>query len=417
MIGPVNVVGMGICVRLEGEKATLITTVLNPNVLPNTVTKVEVAIPDSNRRLVAEYKSTDPETGITFVEVTDPFKWQPVTFTNKPDLGVGRQVFSLGLLDAWLGSEPYLGTAFVSGRVRVPGPMIYCAGGQLTNIGSPVFTADGTAVGIILQQLPVEVTLQGQGGQGKVLLSSQRENACFVPSDEFGAVINGPMPIKGKRLPWIGVLRFEPHPEAVVPLGVPAIRAVKVAPNTATLSSPAAKNGLKHNDTITGMNGQALEKLATPELTVQNFIRQLNRIPVGKEIEMTVLEAANPRKVKLTVESFPLTPREAPKYVNKDLGLVVREKVPLDQALDTSPTGKDTEKGLYVVAVGPDSPAAKAGLKGEPEFNLIVNVDMKPATNVKEFAAAVEALLANKKPINLVKQTGSQRENVTIVPK
>ena len=417
--GSGTITGVAICVKVEGDKATLITTAVDTNRVPVasiTKDKVLVTVPGSDKKLTAEYVSTDPETNITFITVKDPYKWQPVRFADKPDLSVGKQVFSVGLMEPALGLEPYLGAAFVSARLRVPDPIIYVTGGTLTSFGSPVLTADGTAVGIILGQLPNTITVSSGSGQGSMNMTALRESSFFVPSDEMGAIINNPPPAT-KRRPWIGVLGFE-QVDPRAGLEFPAVRVGDVAPATETLSSPAAKVGLKKNDIITAIDGLTIEKFPSPQLTVANFVRQLSRLPADgtRKVKLTVLRAKNPEVLELAVEPFPMMPVEAKKYKNTDLGMIVRDKVPLDAALDAS-TGDPKDKGVYVLGVGADTPAAKANLKGMPDIVLITTVAKKPVTNVKEFEAAVAGELAGgKKPIEMVIRKGGSTETITIRP-
>jgi S1-C subfamily serine protease len=402
----------GVCVDVKGDKATLITTTLSPLVPPKAIKKVKILLPGVEKPLDAVYGATDPDPDrpITFVEVTSPTKWQPVRFAkNASAATVGRQVISVGLLDQWLGFEPYLGVGYVSARVRVPGPLICVGGGALTNVGSPVFTADGTPIGIVTaQQLPNIVSFAG--AQGSAAMTNQRESACFLPVDDFVSVLENP-PAQGKRLPWIGVLGYQNQRPDLVQLEVPAVRVGKVVPK-----SPAGRAGLKENETITGLNGQVLEKLATDDLIRLNFERTMNRIPVGSEVKLTLL-GTPPRELTLKVESFPPTPREAPKYPSPTLGLLVRDKVGLDEALDPNPTA--TKPGLYVVGVSAGSPAAVAGLKGEPEWNLITKVDGQDVDTVAKFKELVEASLAKdpRRGIPMTVQKGALSENITVTPK
>jgi S1-C subfamily serine protease len=295
--------------------------------------------------------------------------------------------------------------AYVSARLRVPGPMAYVTGGNLTNIGSPVFSADGVAVGIVLQQLPNAVTLSGEGGKGSVLLSGQRENSCFIPVEDFANVLKNP-PAPGKRMTWIGI-RFGKYAEDVVPLGVPAVKADKVYAD-----SPAAKAGIKDGETVIALNDQPIEKLSTPDLMVQNFTRLIGRLPAGTKITLTLHRVPKDEKVELTTEAIPTTPAEAKKFISQTLGFVVRNKVPLDAALDTSATSKIA--GVYLVGVAQKSPAETAGLKAGNEYTLIVSVNGKPVKDVDEFKKFAEETPA--KPLNLLVQKGDQHETVTIAP-
>jgi S1-C subfamily serine protease len=407
---PQPVAGMGICVNAGGadKKATLITTVLGSSVLPKNVKSAQVYLPGVEKPLKASYLATDPGSGFTFVRVEEPSDWQAVQFAEKAGLTTGMQVFSVGLLDQWLGFEQYLGMAYVSAQLHVPGPLVYATGGNLTNIGSPVFNAQGVGIGIVLQQLPNAVTLTGAQGQGgNVLLSAQRETSCFVPVDDFAYVLKNP-PQPGKHPSWTGILRFDPYPQSVLALPTPAVKVGKVIPG-----SPAAVAGVKEGDTITQINGQNLEKLPTMELVRQNVERLMSRIPVGTEFSLTIY--GQPAPVKIKTAEFPPTPREAAKWFCEPLGFVVREKVALDEALDPSPvTGK--EKGLYVVGVVKGSPAEKAGLKGGGDYMLVVSASTKPVTAVADFKTIVEGELAAKKPINLIVHQGSRSDAVTITP-
>lgn len=405
--------GVAICIGLgEGDKGVLITTDISPQFQATSIKSISVTVPGVDKPLTATYRSIDPESGIAFLDVTEPHKWQPVR-QDKVDLSVGKQVFSVGLLDQALGFEPYLGLAYVSAKLRVPGPMIYVTGGSLTRVGSAVFTADGAFAGLVRQQLPSMILVPGQ--RDPIPTSPQRETQFFIPVDDFAHVLKSPPP-PGKRLPWIGVLEFKPHPEDVLPLGYPAVRAVKVVPD-----SPAGKAGLKDNDTITGFNDQSLEKLPTPELTVQSFVRRLNRLALGEKISLTVLDASpaaggKGRKLEMVVDSFPPMPIEAKKHnAMKELGMWVREKVMLDEVLDPTPAAK--EKGLYVFIVDPRGPAAAAGLKAD-DWSLIVSVAGQPVTAVDRFKQVVAAELAKnpKNPITMMVRKGAVNESVSITP-
>ncbi len=109
-------------------------------------------------------------------------------------------------------------------------------------------------------------------------------------------------------------------------------------------------------------------------------------------------------------------PRDAARKHIQPLGMVIREKVPMDEYLDQTATAK--EKGLYVVLVAPEGPAQKAGLKGEPESTLILQVNNKPVTTIAEFSAIVDAELAKdpKKGVSMLVQKNAQREPVTLAP-
>ncbi len=424
IFGSGNIAGMAIVKSVQDGKATLITMILDPRVQKSMVGEIYVIAPGhADKPIKATFLGIDPESSIAYIEtIADAnvkVDWKPITFAAKSDLIVGKQVFAAGLLDPTLGFAPYVGTAYVSSLLRVPGDLVYVTGGTLTAIGSPVFNANGEAIGIVQQQLPSSVEIMGGRGQGKanVGMRSSQETQYFVPVEEFGAALQGP-PQAEKRLPWIGVLNFTTLPAGagdLLKLGTPAVMVGKVIPGT---PADAKGQGLKDGDFITKINGKELTKLATPELTMLNFVRQLMRTPIGEKVKLTYVRGATEaREIEVVAEATPKRPDEAPRAFAKRLGLIVREKVELDKYMDNSPTG--TQAGLYVVGTVNGGPAAISGIKTDPQPDLVVQVDGKPVTTKDEFEKAVEGKLATLRAgeaITVVVRRGDSNQSISIVP-
>ena len=162
------------------------------------------------------------------------------------------------------------------------------------------------------------------------------------------------------------------------------------------------------------MNGEGVEKLATGNLTVQNFVRRLMRLPVGSKVTLSVLGADNKtRNVSLTLVPMPRLPAEARRLVSQRLGFAVREKVMLDRYIDKGPTA-DVE-GLLVMAVGQRTHAAVAGLQVD---DVIISANGTEVKDVATFKTILDAATEATPPgeIKLVVRRGNQGQVVTIRP-
>ena len=309
-------------------------------------------------------------------------------------LAVGQQVVSVGIMAGDGNRTTYFGTAFISALMRMPGPLVYVTGGKLTNVCSPVFGADGKGVGIVLRQIPL--TYQSEAFQRPLPLTGAEETAFFIPTAEIiKAVKKENIPTGIRRSPWIGIGKFNPVTQDYAKLNgieLPAANIDQVIPK-----QPAAEAGLKDGDIITAVNGQKIEQLASPDLTIQNLQRELMKFPTGSVVTFTIVSTNQPaHDVKVTVGEMPKLPTEASQVQDPNLGIMFREKVPLDQWLMKGAAA--TQEGLVVVVVSKDGPAETAGIKvGE----LVTQVNEKAVKTRSAYTNAVQEALNKKEPINL----------------
>ena len=436
-LGSRGVEGPAICISSESS-ALFITLAIDRRQPPESIKEVElhpVLAPD--KTIKADLLGIDPETGIGFVRAKEPYTWGLIRFASKANLSAGQPVASVGLMGPDTGYQPCVGVGYISAVLRVPQQLAYVTGGRLTGLGSPVFNAEGLAVGLVSSQrylayetyfsnIRGSIGLRGgeQGGfngfdsvlenmSGTIGLRGQEETAFFLPVDEFAHVlVNIPAsPDQTRRLPWIGVLVFSPVPKELADiqkLDKPAIMADQVMPD-----QPAAKAGLQDRDVIVGVNGQDIEQMPTPELTAASFGTKLTRMPVGQPIKLNVRRLGETKTIEVTPVPMPSMPHEAKRYLSQNLGFLVREKVVLDQFLDRSPTAG--VPGLLTVFVRADLPAGKGGLL---QGDLIISANGQPVTNVAAFKQIMESAIAQdaKKPISLVVRRGDQTQTLTIQP-
>ncbi|MCD6304090.1 MAG: PDZ domain-containing protein [Planctomycetes bacterium] len=407
--------GQAICVDNPQQMGIFLTTALDPRMSAEMLKDFQLVLPGvEGKTIKAKFLGVDPWTGLGFVQATEKHDWQVVQFARTSGLKLGDQVASIGLMMGEPSHPVYVGTAYVSAKLRVPGELIYVTGGRLTSTCSPVFAADGRAIGIVGRQLFLGYQMPSRRGMVTMRLRNQQESAFFTPVEEFAHVLEkGKMPTGGKvaRLPWMGINKFEAVGQelaAILNLKEPAVKIDQVIPN-----QPAAKAGLSNRDIIIAFNGQPLEKLATPDLTVRNFVRTLMRMSPGDTIKLKVISGRQTKDVSVTLAEMPTRPSEAKRYFNKALGLLVREKVMLDEYLDKSEAAK--VPGLIVLGIVKASPAATAGLRGG---DVITNVNNQPINTVSTFSQIVEKSLASSRsaPINFLVRRGNEAQVITVKP-
>jgi serine protease Do len=409
-----SVMGQAICISNDKGMGMFLTTGIDSRMRVESLKDFQLVTAGTDGvTLKAKLLGVDPWTGMGFVQATEKHEWQVVKFSPTSKLEMGQEVGSVGLMMGDPSFPVYVGDGYVSCKIREPGDLIYVTGGRLTGICSPVFATDGRAVGIVGNQpfMGFQVPNQQQG-TSNIQMRSQQESAFFTPVEEFVQILEN-IPADGKiaRLPWMGINKFEavgPDLADILKLDKPAVKIDEVIPD-----QPGAKAGLANRDIIVEVDGKPLEKLATPELTVRNFVRKIMRMRAGDALKLKVLSGQKTKDVTVTLADMPTRPDEAKQYFNRDLGLLVREKVMLDDFLDKGDTTK--APGLIVLGLVKASASAVAGLNGG---DVITNVNNQPVKTCDTFKTIVDKSLATSRtaPISFLVRRGEQAQVITVKP-
>jgi len=406
--------GQAFCIGADREgKAVFMTLSLDARMQEEELSDFSLLLPGADRKEVkAQLMGIDPETNLGFVRVLENGSFAKIAFDTKAQVKPGQQVFSIGLIPGDAANTPYLGTAYVSAVRRLPRKLVSVTGGALTQSGSPVFNAEGKAIGLVGRQLFQGYQMVANRQTMTVGLQPQQDTSYFLPIEEFAHVLRMiPTPGKQRKLPWLGVIHFEGVNEELadaLQLDRPGVMIDKLVPGFA-----AEKAGLKNRDVVVAVNGQPLERLATPQLTAQEMMTTLLRFAPGEKITLRVLRSGQTKDYPISLDAMPKAAHEAKRYADKQLGMVVREKVMLDKYTDV--LGTADVDGLVVVAVARNSPAAKGDLRAD---DVITNVNALAVTTVDAFQAAVEPALKAQPPkaINLMVRRGNQNVAVAIQP-
>ncbi|MCP4375136.1 MAG: hypothetical protein GY794_02995 [bacterium] len=414
--GPKDLFGPGLCVHIDTKgRAVFLTTSFSIQTIVKNMSKLSVKPGGLDARKVpAEVMGVDPVTGLAFVRTTSAVKWTKVLFVGKQSgLKIGQQIVSLGLQSADNGYEPYLGVAYVSGKVRSPETLCRVTGGNLTGVCSPVFNLDGRVVGIVARQLPTAFKMVTNRGQTAVVgLTGHDEKTYFLPIDEFADTIASmPSPASTKRRVWAGVLQYHAvskEDAKASGISVPAVMLGKIIKGT-----PAEKAGLKERDLVIALNGNKLENFPIASFVGKQFLRQLQHIAAAgkKKVTLTIRRGEETLSIPVAMVAIPKQIYEAERCVTSGLAMIVREKVPSDSYMESSPTAK--VKGLIVVAAPARGPAGSAGLR---RGDLLIEVNGEPVTRVATMRDVIGKAMdtSGGKAIVLLVQRGEKTYPISV---
>ena len=412
---PRNQLGPAICIHSDGSgRAVFLTTAFSIQTPLKSIKKLRVRPAGlGGKPVAATAMGVDPVNGMAFIRTTAAAKWTRVSFVGKTSgLQIGQQIVSIGMQDGASGFEPYLGVAYVSGKVRVPELLYRVTGGTLTSTCSPVFNLDGKVVGIVARQLPLTYQMMTPRGPTYISLTGQDSKNYFLPIDEFAATISAiPSPASPRRRIWTGVVSYLPvsrDDAATYGIEDPAVMLGKVVAGT-----PADRAGLKERDLVIGLNGKPLEKFATPGLVGKRFLNRLQSIALagGKQVSLTIKRGEKKLTVNVGLAPIPKQAFEAERFISKELAFAVREKVPPDGYSDASPTAN--AKGLIVLAA-PEKGAA--GIAGVRRGDLLIQVDGELTTTIAEVKRVVTKALSNPraKGVILLVQRGDKTYPINV---
>lgn len=335
-------------------------------------------------------------------------KWKAIQFEETP-VQIGQPVFSVGILPEAANYKPYFMEAAVAAKLRGETPQVLVDRG-LAAVGSPVFTADGKAIGIVAWQPGQPVFLNTDQQGGNPLTAVILPPKFYVPARDFLLSLSDPpRPGEPLKLPWIGVPQLTGiNKDVAEVLGLanrPAIEIGEVIPDT-----PADKAGLKQGMIIVKMNGEPLERGDEPEELPMILRRKLVRMKVGQPVTFTVMTGKDQpaQDIKVTLEEQPKRQNTASRWFADDLGFAVREMVFMDTyQRKLTPDAK----GVIVAMLRPQSSAQAGGLR---QNDLITELNREAVTDLEQFKKAYQAF-RKEKPREAVVMVVQREGNTKVI--
>ncbi|CAN5379604.1 DegQ family serine endoprotease [soil metagenome] len=384
-----ELIGPGIVVGNDGLIMTPIA-LFNVGLPDEQMKDFKIIIPSQTKdpeELDAVFVGRDERANIAFIRPKEKRDWKPVKF-EAVTAELGETVYSVGLLPKSAAYKPYLMHAAISAHLRGEVPQELVDTG-LAAAGSPVFNAEGKAIGFVNQGPTI---LLNMDDAERDMASVSNPPKFFTPASDFLSSLSDP-PIAGEpqKLPWMGIPNMrgldKEVAEAFGLTNQPAVEIGEVLPD-----SPAAKAGLARGNIIVKINGKPIERPDEPKELPGILARQFRRMKVGDKVTVTVLPAAGqPMKdVVVTLEEMPMRPNRAKRFYAEDLGFVARDMVFNNTYRQHMPADS---KGVVVALIKPSGNAETAKLQNG---DVITQLNGKTVTDLNEFKADYEAFRKDK---------------------
>jgi serine protease Do len=326
------------------------------------------------RKFVAKDIKTDPRTDVAIVRIEGADNLKPVRLGDSQQVQVGDWVLAVGNP---FGFDLSVTAGIISAKGRGIGAvqredfLQTDAAMNPGNSGGPLLNLDGEVIGV---NTAISSRSGGYDGIG-----------FAVPIHIAGWVGEQLVKTGSVKRGYLGIRNAPVNDDLAKKFKVNAREGVIVV--DVFPGSPADKAGLEPGDVILSVNGK---KIADPK-QLQEIIERLD---IGKAYTMHVNRGGKGVDLKVTVEEMPADfglarrdgePRSPSGKAFNDLGLELQSLTPeLSKQF-----GFGTAKGVVVVGVKEDSPAAFAGIK---QGDLIEKVGNTPVATVEEFEAAAKEL-------------------------
>ena len=356
--------------------------------------EINVILQD-NTSIRAELMGTDPRTDIAVLRIRTDRPLTAVPWGNSDEAQVGDWVIAIG--------NPFgLGGSVTAGIVSARGRDIRQglyddfiqtdAAINRGNSGGPLFNLQGQVIGI---NTAIYSPSGGSIGIGFAIPSSLAQRVVAQLRDH-GRVRRG----------WLGVNIQQVTDEIAEALRLPnGARGALVA--RAQEGGPAAAAGIRSGDVILRFNGVEVREMRNlPRIVADNMVG--SQVPVvvwrdGKEETFTVTLGELPGDPQQA--SAPAAPEPGRPVELTGLGLRV---APITEELRARFNLRPEQRGVVIVEVAPDSPAAERELR---PGDVIVEVQQERVNSPTEVQQRIERLRQQNRNIALfaVEGAGGQR--------
>ncbi len=349
--------GSGVIIDYKNGKFYILT---NSHVVQN-ARSIRVRF-DRHTEKRARIVGTDPKTDVAVIEVDGKDIPNPESRIAKlgdsDKLKVGQLVIAIGNP---YGLERTVTVGVISALRRTIGITQYESFIQTDaainpgNSGGPLVNIRGEVIGI-----NTAILAEGQGLGFAIPINLAKWVADQLIAK--GRVTRG----------WLGIVIQDITPEMAESLGVKeGVIIAQIMPG-----SPADRGGLKVGDIVVEVDGQKISE-------VRELQFKIMRTEPGKEINLKVIRDGKETNLKIRVGEMPEDRQVGEAEQGQaNLGLVLRDLTQEEEA-------RLGVKGVLVVRVVPNSLAMQSGIA---PGDIILRVDNRPVSNVREFQQSIEAL-------------------------
>ena len=411
-LGRQDIVGPGIVVGADG--LIMVSMSIVPIQIPDQqMVDFKILLPgDDEIELEAVFQGRDERSNVAFVKTKEKQSWPVIEFTEAPQK-IGEAVLSVGLLPKSAGYHAYLTQSTVAANLRGPIPQTLVSADGVAMVGSPVFDAQGRAIGMVNQLADQLVVLNDPRAPMGAINTPPR---LYIPTRDFSQSLSDPPTAAAPmKLPWLGVSQISGVNKEVSDFlhlkNQPAVQIGAVIPGFA-----AEKAGLKAGDILVKFNGEPLERGDEPEEAAQILLRKVRRLKVGDEVTFSILKpnagSAPLKEVKMTLEERPKQATTAERFYAEDLGFTAREMVfedKYDRRL------KPDFNGVIIALVKPSSSAESGHLQ---RGDIVTQINRTAVKDLPQFKKLYEDFRKDNKKEAVVLEVlrGVNTEVIRIEP-
>ncbi len=358
---------------IDGKEGLVVT---NNHVIEG-ADEIVINFHDGSKLKVDKVLGKDSKTDLALLKVTPKKPLPQVGFGSSATLRVGDWVMAIGN-PFGLGGSLTVGVISAKQRDINSGPyddfLQTDAAINKGNSGGPLFNMDGEVIGV---NTAIISPTGGSIGIG-----------FAVPSDTATNVIEQLRQFGETRRGWLGVKIQTITDDIAETLGVKENSGALVS--AVTPGSPAASGGLEAGDVIMKFDGKDVN-------TMRGLPKIVAQTPIGKSVDVEVLRRGEKKSLKVAVgrlteddEAAPGTPPPSPKVTEeksperKHIGLTLatlndelRQRFGIDGKI----------KGVVVLDVDPQSPAASKGIK---MGDVIVEAGQDPIVSPDDLGKSVD---------------------------
>src|SRR3954447_6191935 len=343
-------------------------------------------------KIKAEIVGIDKKTDLAVLKFKPPHPLTVVKFGDSDKLRLGEWVVAIGNPFS-LGGTVTAGIVSAKNRDISSGPydsyIQTDASINRGNSGGPLFNLDGEVIGVNT------LIISPSGGSIGI--------GFAVPSKTVVGVVDSLRQFGELRRGWLGVRIQQVTDEIAESLSIKPARGALVA--GIDEKGPAKPAGIEAGDVIVKFDGKDIKEM-------KDLPRVVADAPVGKDVPVVIIRKGQEetKTVKLGrledgEKQASLTPpksdSEPTPVIKKTLGLDLAN---LDQDLRKKYKVQDTVKGVVILGVDADSPAADKRLSAG---DVIVEIAQEAVANADDFQTKVDKLKKEGRRTALLLVAGS----------
>jgi len=370
---PRKVSSLGSGFVIDGTEGLIVT---NNHVIEG-ADEITIIFRDGSKLKVDKVLGTDTKTDLALLKVTPKKPLKDVKFGSSEKLRVGDWVMAVGN-PFGLGGSVSVGIISAKQRDIQSGPyddyLQTDAAINKGNSGGPLFNMEGEVIG-------VNTAIISPSGGSIGIGFSVPSNVAMVVLDQlkrFGETRRG----------WLGV-NIQSVSEDIAPtLKVEAGRGALVA--SVARDGPAAKAGIKPGDVIVRFAGKVVRSVrALPRIVAQTAHGTMVDVEIARKGKREIIKVLVGRLDEDKKSAKSKKSKEDAKNLKTDQKSLLGLKVePLSDVLRKKYNYGPKTKGVVVVDVAPNSPAASKDIK---TGQLIIEAAQTPVSEALDIARAIRA--------------------------